>query len=81
MLLEPMFTGAASSSVPSVKSKNTFPVSSKIKNDKLQLKTRYTFLKPGTYFPTLRIAVQREGSAETAFARIQNLDRVRVVVK
>ncbi len=59
----------------------TFPVSSKIKNDKLHLKTRYTFLKPGTYFPTLRIAVQREGSAETAFARIQNLDRVRVVVK
>jgi hypothetical protein len=59
----------------------TFPISSKIKNDKLQLKTRYVFLKPGTYFPTLRVAVQREGSAETAFARIQNLDRVRVVVK
>lgn len=35
----------------------------------------------GTYFPTVRVASQREGDAQTPFARIQNLDRVRVVVK
>jgi len=45
------------------------------------VKTAYTFTKPGTYFPTLRVASQRQGDAKTAYTRIQNLDRVRVVVK
>ena len=45
------------------------------------VKTTYTFTKPGTYFPTLRVASQRQGDAKTLFTRIQNLDRVRVVVK
>lgn len=59
----------------------TFSIASKIKNGKIvKLKTSHTFSKPGTYFPTLRVAAQREGSAQTPFARIQNLDRVRVVV-
>ena len=35
----------------------------------------------GTLFPTVRIASQRDGDTQTYFARIQNLDRVRVVVK
>jgi hypothetical protein len=47
----------------------------------VRMKTTYTFSKPGTYFPTLRVASQRQGNAKTAFTRIQNLDRVRVVVK
>jgi hypothetical protein len=46
-----------------------------------KVKTTYTFKKSGTYFPTLRVASQREGNAKTPFALIQNLDRVRVVVK
>lgn len=46
-----------------------------------KITTTYTFKKPGTYFPTLRVASQREGNAKTPFALIQNLDRVRVVVK
>ena len=41
----------------------------------------YTYAKPGTYFPTLRVASQREGDANTPYARIQNLARVRVVVQ
>lgn len=41
----------------------------------------HSFAKPGTYFPVLRAASQRDGDARTPFARIQNLDRVRVVVK
>ena len=45
------------------------------------LKTTYTFTKPGTYFPTLRVAPQRQGDTTTLFTRIQNLDRVRVVVQ
>ncbi|MDB5279630.1 MAG: hypothetical protein JWR61_4585 [Ferruginibacter sp.] len=48
---------------------------------RVTLKTTYTFSKPGTYFPTLRVASQRQGDTKTLFTRIQNLDRVRVVVK
>lgn len=48
---------------------------------RVTVKTTHTFTKPGTYFPTLRVASQREGDAKTPFTRIQNLDRVRVVVK
>ena len=43
--------------------------------------TTYTFKKAGMYFPTLSVASQRDGDAKTPFARIQNLDRVSVVVK
>lgn len=46
-----------------------------------KVKTTYTFKKSGTYFPTLRVASQRDGDAKTPFALIRNLDRVRVVVK
>jgi hypothetical protein len=40
----------------------------------------HTFTAPGTYFPALRATVQRDGDAETPYARVQNLGRVRVVV-
>jgi len=39
------------------------------------------FDKPGIYFPALRAISQREGNTETPYTRIQNIDRVRVVVK
>ena len=45
------------------------------------VKTTHKFTKAGTYFPTLRVASQRQGNAKTLFTRIQNLDRVRVVVE
>jgi hypothetical protein len=45
------------------------------------VKTTYSFSKPGTYFPVLRVASQREGDSKTAYARVLNLARVRVVVK
>ena len=41
----------------------------------------HIFSKPGTYFPVLRAASQRQGDAKTPYARIQNLSRVRVVVR
>ena len=60
---------------------NVFPVKATFKTGShVTVKTTYTFTKPGTYFPTLRVASQRQGNAKTAFTRIQNLDRVRVVV-
>jgi hypothetical protein len=40
----------------------------------------HAFSEPGTYFPALRVASQREGDAGTPFARSLNLSRVRVVV-
>jgi hypothetical protein len=65
---------------------NAFPVKAAFTpTDKMgstvTVKTTYTFTKPGTYFPTLRVASQRQGDAKTPYTRIQNLDRVRVVVK
>jgi len=47
----------------------------------VKVTTTYKFSKPGTYFATLRVASQRQGNASTVFTHIQNLDRVRVVVK
>jgi hypothetical protein len=42
---------------------------------------KHKFDQTGTFFPTLRVAAQREGDAQTPYTRIQNLDRVRVVVE
>jgi hypothetical protein len=50
-------------------------------SSRVALKTTYSFSKPGTYFPELRATAQREGDPKTPYARIQNLGRVRVVVK
>ena len=40
----------------------------------------HAFTSPGTYFPALRVASQRERNSSTPFARSLNLGRVRVVV-
>lgn len=41
----------------------------------------HRFEKPGTYFAALRGTAQRQGDEVTPYARINNLDRVRVVVR
>jgi hypothetical protein len=46
----------------------------------IHVTTTQAFGKPGTYFPALRVAAQREGNPNTPFARSLNLSRVRVVV-
>jgi len=43
--------------------------------------SKHKFVHKGTYFVTVRIVSQRNGNKKTPFALIQNLDRVRVVVK
>jgi hypothetical protein len=45
------------------------------------LQTTHTYSKSGTYFVVLRAASQREGDVKTPYSRIQNLGRVRVVVR
>ena len=39
------------------------------------------FSKPGTYFSVLRATSQRHGDGLTPYGRIQNIARVRVVVR
>lgn len=50
-------------------------------NNQITFSTRTSFDRPGTYFPVLRIASQRDGNAKTPYTRVQNLGRVRVVVE
>ncbi|MCE7798852.1 PKD domain-containing protein [Sphingobium sufflavum] len=47
----------------------------------LSLKVTHLFTKSGTYFVALKGVSQRQGNATTPYARLYNLDRVRVVVK
>lgn len=63
-----------------------FPVSEPLQfvapdGSSVAVSARYAFDAPGTYFPALRAVSQRHGDAATRFARVQNLDRVRVVVR
>jgi len=66
-------------------SAGTFPEAGKFtpgdnNGSHVTVKATHTFSKPGTYFTTLRVASQRQGDATTPYTRIQNLERVRVVV-
>ncbi len=47
----------------------------------IEFSKKHAFTKAGTHFPVLRVASQRNGDKKTAFTRIYNLDRVRVVVQ
>jgi len=49
-------------------------------SDAIHLTSKHAFSHPGTYFPAVRVASQREGDVDTPFARSLNLSRVRVVV-
>ena len=84
----PPHTGKIVSAEWDFEDRGTFPIKTAPKDFKVSksegqvtLTTTYTFSKSGTYFPTLRVASQRQGDVQTPFTRIQNLDRVRVVVK
>jgi hypothetical protein len=66
----------------------TFPVKETIdktnsnsSGTSVTLTTTHAFPKSGTYFPVIRAISQRQGDGETPYARIENLERVRVVVK
>lgn len=82
----PQNTGKIVSAEWDFEGAGTFPIKQKNivfdkKTGRTTVKTIYRFTKSGTYFPTIRVASQREGDSKTPFARIQNLDRVRVIVE
>ena len=60
-----------------------FPISSGVPKGQgsVTITIRHRFDKPGTYFPVLRGVSQRQGNAHTPYGRIENLGRVRVVVR
>jgi hypothetical protein len=47
----------------------------------VSLSATFVFAKPGTYFPVLRATSQRQGDMRTAYGRIQNIGRARVIVR
>jgi hypothetical protein len=44
-------------------------------------RSTYTYDSEGTYYPVLHITTERAGNKEDIFTQIENLDRVRVVVR
>ncbi len=60
-----------------------FPVSSSVAHraKTATVTIMHSFARSGTFFPSLRGISQRQDDARTPYARIQNLGRVRVVVK
>jgi hypothetical protein len=56
------------------------PVPVRRPRPKLELDSSYQYTEPGTYFVSLKVASSRSGRAEP-FAQVENLDRVRVVVR
>jgi hypothetical protein len=60
-----------------------YPVAAQLDNPQalVRLLATHSYAKAGTYFPVLRAASQRQGDVQTPYARIQNIARVRVVVK
>ncbi|MBD3255825.1 MAG: hypothetical protein GF383_12080 [Candidatus Lokiarchaeota archaeon] len=60
-----------------------YPITEKLKDTEsthLKVKTKYSFSEPGTYYPAIRVTSHRQSDPNTPHARIQNIDRVRVVV-
>jgi len=49
-------------------------------SETVHVSATHAFTKPGIYFPTLRVASQREGDRSAPYARSSNLGRVRAVV-
>lgn len=47
----------------------------------VEVKATHAFEAPGTYFPALRASAHRDGDMDSPYAQIQNIGRVRVVVK
>jgi hypothetical protein len=49
--------------------------------EKVSLTATHRYATPGTRFPALRVASQREGDPVTPYARVENLALARVVVE
>jgi hypothetical protein len=60
-----------------------YPVAERVHTPQplLRLCAAHAFPKPGTYFTALRATSQRQGDTHTPYTRIQNIARVRVIVR
>jgi hypothetical protein len=47
----------------------------------VRLTASHTFTKPGTYFAVVRVTSQQQGDTKAAYTLVQNLGRVRIVVR
>ena len=47
---------------------------------KTSVTATHAYARPGTYYPVFRASSQREGDANTPYARVENIGRARVVV-
>jgi hypothetical protein len=53
-----------------------------IDNDNVAfVKADYIFSRPGTYFPVLRVQLNGQGDVNNLYTQVQNIGRVRVMVK
>jgi hypothetical protein len=50
-------------------------------SDAVEVTSTHVFSNPGTFFPAVRVAAQREGDSTSPFARSLNLSRVRLLVR
>jgi hypothetical protein len=60
-----------------------YPVTAELESPhpRVVLSTTHAYGEPGTYFAVLRGTSQRHGDTQTPYGRVQNLARVRVVVR
>jgi hypothetical protein len=61
-----------------------FPMRANLEDTKrshVEAEATYAFSKPGTYFPALKATLHRKGDAKAQHARVQNIGRMRVVVR
>ncbi len=60
-----------------------YPVDARIDRpqQRVSLSATFSYTTPGTYFPVIRATAQRQGDMLTAYGRIQNIGRARVVVR
>ena len=47
----------------------------------IRVSRTHAYSRPGTYFAGLRVASHRDGDQQTPYARVQNIGRVRVIVR
>jgi PKD domain len=65
-------------------SKGTFETAvgpTRVAGETATIKATHVYATPGTYFVTVRGIAQRQGNADTAYTRIQNLGRARIVAQ
>jgi hypothetical protein len=82
----PAHSGKVTSAEWSFEEELDFPVKGEFTNVNddgtiANVEAKYIFSKPGTYFPVLRVKSNRQGDVNDIYTQVQNLCRVRVIVK